>query len=106
MSELDGAREAFVLAILDTDVYRGYVKERDKVKRYPELKAQLDDFRKRNYELQASANIDFQKLDQFEKEYEIFRENPLVADFLAAELAFCRMMQKQYSLVISQLDFE
>ena len=32
-------------------------------------------------------------LEAFEREYANFREEPLVSEFLAAELAFCRMMQ-------------
>ena len=36
----------------------------------------------------------FDEIDRFEKEYEEFRKNPIVSDFLAAELAFCRMYQE------------
>ena len=35
-----------------------------------------------------------------------FRENPLVDDFLRAELAFCRMMQEVYVLLADEVDFE
>ena len=42
----------------------------------------------------------------FEQEYEKFRENPLVDDFLRAELAFCRMMQEVYVLLADEVDFE
>jgi len=106
MSNVEEARKAFVTAILATDEYQEYAKERNKVRQHPDLKAQIDDYRKRNYELQSSASIDFEKLDQFEKEYEIFRENSLVADFLAAELGFCRLMQKLNMLIVAELDFE
>ncbi len=106
MSDMDRARDAFVSAILATEEYQLYVKELDKVKQHPELKAQIDDFRRRNYELQSGTNIDFEKIDRFEKEYETFRENSLVADFLAAELDFCRMMQKLNMQIIERLDFE
>ena len=45
-------------------------------------------------------------LDQFTRENEAFRENPLVSDFLAAELAFCRMMQEIGLYVTDQMKFE
>ena len=48
----------------------------------------------------------FDKLDQFTRENEAFRENPLVSDFLAAELAFCRMMQEIGLYVTDQMHFE
>ncbi len=106
MNELDQAVSDYITAIKNTDTYRNYVRERDKVKQYPELKAQIDDFRKRNYELQSSADTDFHKIDRFERDYEDFRENPLVDDFLAAELAFCRMMQKANMQVTAAIEFE
>ncbi len=106
MSDIESARAAFVSAILDTEEYRTYARECEKIKQYPELKVQIDDYRKQNYELQINIGIDFETLDSFEKEYETFRENPLVADFLAAELGFCRMMQRLNLLITADLHFE
>lgn len=106
MNELDRAVITYIMAIKSTETYRNYVRERDKVRQYPELKTQIDDFRRRNYEMQSSADADFHKIDQFERDYEDFRENPLVDDFLEAELALCRMMQKANMQVTEALEFE
>lgn len=106
MNELDRAVITYIMAIKSTETYRNYARERDKVKQYPELKAQIDDFRRRNYEMQSSADTDSHKIDQFERDYEDFRENPLVDDFLEAELAFCRMMQKANMQVTEAIEFE
>ena len=48
----------------------------------------------------------FHKIEEFEREYEKFRENPIVADFLAAELGFCRMMQSVNIKITEALNFE
>ena len=77
-----------------------------RVKEQPELKRQIDDFRTRNFELQTSKDTNFDKIDQFTRENEAFRENPLVSDFLAAELAFCRMMQEIDVKLAEAMDFE
>lgn len=106
MGELDHAVATYITAIKGTETYQNYVRELNKVKQVPELKAQIDDFRRRNFELQTSADNAFDKIDRFEKEYEDFRENPLVADFLAAELAFCRMMQRANMRVVEAIDFQ
>ena len=45
-------------------------------------------------------------IEAFEKEYRDFRENPLVNDFLAAELAFCRMLQNNNARITDAIDFE
>lgn len=105
MDSLDHATDQFIEAILASEVYRTYRTELEKVQQMPELKQQIDEFRKRNFELQLSADTDFNKLDRFEKEYENFREQPMVADFLAAELDLCRMMQDISMHVTEKLDF-
>ena len=82
------------------------VQIRSLLKENEELKAQIDDFRKRNFEFQQSTDSNFSKLDSFEREYETFRENPMVSDFLAAELAFCRLMQRLNTRITAELRFE
>ncbi len=104
--KMDIATDAFIAAILESEEYQAYRVELEKVKQVPDLKAQIDEFRKRNFELQLSQDVDFDKLNRFEREYENFRDNQLVSDFLAAELAFCRMMQKIDMQVTSRLKFE
>ena len=58
--------------------------------------------------MQSTTQVDelFDKMDAFEREYEKFRENPIVDDFLKAELAFCRLMQELETFVTQELDFE
>ena len=98
------AVEQMVQAIRNTDAYLEYQKQLARVKEQSELKRQIDEFRTRNFELQTSKDTNFDKLDQFTRENEAFRENPLVSDFL--ELAFCRMMQEIGLYVTDQMHFE
>ncbi len=98
--------QAYIDKILESEEYREYALQRDKMKQQPELKAQIDAFRIKNFEMQTSKELVFEKIEAFEREYEGFLENPLVADFLAAELAFCRMMQKHNGKIMEAIDFE
>ena len=82
------AVEQMVQAIRNTDAYLEYQKQLARVKEQSELKRQIDEFRTRNFELQTSKDTNFDKLDQFTRENEAFRENPLVSDFLAASWHF------------------
>ena len=100
------AVEQMVQAIRNTDAYLEYRRQLDRIKEQPELKKQIDDFRTKNFELQTSKDTNFDKIDQFTRENEAFRENPLVYDFLAEELAFCRMMQEIGLYVTDQMKFE
>ena len=77
------------------------IKESQEFKEFDGLKKQIDEFRYRNFKLQNETDADrlFDETDRFEREYEEFRKNPVVSDFLAAELAFCRMYQDVQSVL-------
>lgn len=92
--------------VLNSQIYKEYRIQLEKVKQQPKLKERIDEFRQRNYELQCSPDYAFDKMEQFEREYRGFREDPLVSDFLAAELALCRMMQEINSKLVEAIDFE
>jgi len=103
---MEQSLQAYIEKLLKSKEYQKYVEQRERVKQYPDLKKQIDEFRRRNFEMQSSEDLVFEKIEFFEKEYEDFRDNPLVADFLEAELAFCRMMQRHYGEVMRAIDFE
>lgn len=103
---MEQSLQAYIEKLLKSKEYQKYVEQKERVKQYPDLKKQIDEFRRRNYEMQNSEDLVFEKIEFFEKEYEDFRDNPLVADFLEAELAFCRMMQRHYGEVMRAIDFE
>lgn len=102
------AVDEFVNSIRETETYKKYCEQLQMIKQQPQQYARVNEFRQRNYELQNSAQTDdlFEKIDVFEKEYEKFREDPLVENFLQAELALCRMMQKVDIMITEKLDFE
>ena len=103
---VNDAVSMLISEIKKSAVYIEYKENLSEVNQYPDLKKQIDEFRTRNFELQNSADCAFDKLEQLEKEYEDFRENPLVSDFLAAELAFCRMMQDINNQITEAVQFD
>lgn len=108
MQNLEQTLEQLIAEIKDTDIYKDYRRKRDIIEQYPDLTRQIDEFRKRNFDLQNSDREEdmFDAMDQFEKEYERFRENPLVGDFLDAEVGFCRMMQDIHLRITEEMEFE
>ncbi|GFH95564.1 hypothetical protein IMSAGC003_02114 [Lachnospiraceae bacterium] len=103
---LEQAVEALVGAIKGSDAYGKYLSALAAVKQQPELKQQIDRFRRENYIMQNTGDMAFERIEQFEREYSDFRENPLVSDFLAAELALCRTIQQINFNITEALDFE
>ena len=106
MNEVEEAVDGLINALLNSEVYREYQKRLEEVKQVPDLKSQIDAYRMRIYELQQSPDYAFDKMEQFQREYQTFRENPMVSDFLAAELAFCRMVQDIESRLVERIHFE
>lgn len=108
MDELDKVIDDFVEAIKNTNEYREYEEEKEKMHRLPELKAQVDDYRLQNFRIQqiTDPNRLIDETENFTKRYEKFREDKRVSDFLAKELAFCRMMQYVNNNIMEALDFE
>lgn len=102
------AKERFVEEIRKSNTFKEYNFQKEKLKKHPALFERVREYRQKNFALQYATQADelFDKTDAFEKEYEKFRENPLVDDFLRAELAFCRMMQEVNGQIIAGLDFE
>lgn len=107
-SDIMIAAKEFAELIQSSDTYQKYFFQREKVKKQPELYEKINEFRQRNFDLQNETDSEelFDRMDAFEKEYEKFRENPLVDDFLRAELAFCRMMQDVNVILTTEIDFE
>lgn len=107
-SEIREAARKFAEIIMASDTYKEYLYQREKIKKQPELYDKVNKFRQRNFELQNETDGEdlFERMDAFDKEYEKFRENPLVDDFLRAEVDFCRLMQDINLLIAEEIDFE
>lgn len=108
MTKVQQAVEDLLSVIKQTEEYTEYRCQLEKLKLQPELHRQVDAFRSENFELQSLTPEDqlLQKTEQFEEKYRVLRENPLVMDFLEAELAFCRMMQETHLKITEGLQFE
>ncbi len=103
---MEQALNAYIQAILKSPEYREYAEILDKVKLYPDLKAQIDEYRTRNFQMQKDGSAAFEKLEAFEREYGEFVDIPMVSEFLDAELAFCRMMQHNNHVIMDAIHFE
>lgn len=110
MTEKDVMEAARQLAgiIRETDIYQEYLRCREILKKQPELYAQVNEYRRKNFDIQNESEGSelFDRMEAFEREYREFRENPLVDDFLRAELALCRMLQEMNVLLTVEIDFE
>ena len=108
MSQIEDAMDGLMTAIRNSEEFIRYQAIKEKVHGFPKLESQITEFRKKNYLLQNSdGNVDlYDATDKMEQEYREFRKIPLVAEYLAAENAICRVVQKINWTLIEELDFE
>ena len=68
--------EKLTAALKESDSYQKYEEVREEIAQNPELKQQLDEFRKRNYLMQAEEIPEdlFQEEEKMSREYKEFRE--------------------------------
>lgn len=109
MNRVDECIGNLVEALKESEEYRNYLEMLGRLQQDPEKKKQVDEFRKRNYLLQNSRDpqIDlFMEIDHLQKESAPLRAQPDVSEFLAAEIALCRMVQHINYRLMQEIDFD
>ena len=101
--ELKTSIEELKQSLLESEAFLRYQKVRAEVHNYPEK-----EYRRKNYFLQNSKEqLDlFTEEDRLEQEYADVYKDPLLGEYLAAEVAVCRIIQQVNKELIGCLDFE
>ncbi len=100
--------EKLIAALKESDSYQRYEEVREVIAQNPELKRQLDEFRKRNYLIQAGETPEdlFLEEEKLNREYKEFRENELIESYLECELDICRSIQRIIQKVVVSIDMD
>jgi len=105
---IEQVAQQFANDIKNTGAYKEYRECLNIIKQDAELYEKTNEYRLKNFELQTMEHTHelLDKIDWLEQEYEAIINNPIVSDFLRAEIAFCRMMQEINNCITTILDFE
>lgn len=95
-------------SLLESAEYQKYVSAQAAVKAEPELYRAMNDYRRRNRQIQMYASDDtiFDETNRVLYDFEVVLKNELVAEFLAAEQKLVRMLQQVYVNLGSNLEFD
>ena len=98
----------FAQEVKQSEAYQEYARQLARIKEEPELYEKVNEFRKRNFDIQNNEAPErlMERLEELDREYAWLREKAEVDEFLNAELKFCRMMQEIDALIIRELDFQ
>ncbi len=108
MENIKRCTAALIDAILESDEYTRFCELRDQVREQPELRAQINSFRQHVFEVQNSREpLDmYGEQERLYRNFEEFRKNPLVNDFLEAELRVCRILQRITTDIAAAIDLD
>lgn len=100
--------EDFTRVVCETPIYTNFIEKKATLKEDEELWNRVGEYRKRKFDMQALLSGDemFNRTEAFNKEYEDLLSDKRVSEFLDAELAVCRLLQKISTSLIMALDFE
>lgn len=101
--------DSLIDAIKAGETYQRYMRCEEKLREEPELRERIDRFRKEVFLLNNSEESSedlFEKIDQFEREHRDFRKNPLVNEYLEAELDICKLLQKVSNRIQNGVDIQ
>jgi cell fate (sporulation/competence/biofilm development) regulator YlbF (YheA/YmcA/DUF963 family) len=108
MENIKACTEALIKAMLESEEYIRFCNLRDQVRKDPQLHEQITAFRSQVFQVQNSKDsLDmYAEQERLSREFEEFRKNPLVHDFLEAELHVCRILQKITAEIADKVDLD
>lgn len=108
MDKVECLKQELIGAIKDSDSYKEYCKLGTYITANQELKAKVDELRRRNFECRYSDEVTdaLEQTLRLGEEFKEVRDARYVERFLAAEMAVCRMVQDICLDVVGAIDFD
>ncbi len=108
MPTIKDGLDDFIRVFGESEEFKRYQAAHLAVKQYPDKYKKLQEFRKKNYLMQNSKeSVDlFAESERLMKEYEDLYYDPVVREFMDAEVAVCRIVQIVNREMITCMDLE
>ena len=108
MERIDELKEEIKEAILTSDEYKEYKKLDNYIKTKPDLKRAVDEFRRENFRLQYSDDVEdvLSATGDLNRRFEDVRQQTMVNRYLTAEMCLCRMVQDVCLSIVEAIDFD
>lgn len=108
MERIELCTDVLVEALQESEEYQRFCAIRDQVSKDSQLRQRINDFRRHIFEVQnAKESPDlYGEMERIGREYEEFRRNPAVAEFLQAELRVCRILQQVMKRITESVDLD
>ncbi len=98
--------EELIQALEQSEDFIRYRNLENQLKEMPELRQKINEYRRKVYEMQTSGRDLYDETDYVLNEYSPLLRNEIAADYLDAESAVCRMVQRVISAINREVHVE
>lgn len=108
MNQVEERASLLAQAIGDSEEYQNYLKVKKEVEQNDILCHKIDQFREKNFVLHSTLEGEelYNAMENFEREHAALRKDPLVNEYLTAELTIIRMVQQVEKTILDAVDLE
>jgi len=110
--EIDSIKQLtkeFILKIKESKIYQDFLECQANLNAEPDLKVQVDEFRRQYFEIQVTHKYgiydNFEQLLNLKNENELLLSNPIVKEYLDAELKLTKLISTIYNQIANEIDF-
>ncbi len=100
----------FVKSIKQEKVYKDYKNYKSIISKNPKLKDKLDEYMKNRFNLQADIAYgtynSYENLLNLQRQYDDFLDEPLIQNYLKAELGLSKMLDDIFGIISENIDFD
>ncbi len=105
--EIRRALEQFLEALQESQAFKDYKYQQQRIKRVPGMAERINEYRSKRFEFQKYTGEDlFEKVDEFQREYQSLKEEPIAREYLEAELEICRLVQEINTAIDELVDID
>lgn len=110
MNDLLNETKMFVEKIKQSDIYKDYIESKKNLELKENLNAQVDDFRRRSFEIQLDHNYGYyncyEQLVNLKNTHDELLSNPLVKEFMDNELKLTKMLSDILNVFAEEINFD
>lgn len=106
MGRVEEQTSQLIEAIRQSREYMQYQSSYDQIEEDEELKKQLNQFRRRQFQIQLLEGDPVSSAQALEEEFKEMLARPLVKNFLLAEQHYCKMVRNMNDQLAESLDFD
>ncbi|MGO5315392.1 YlbF family regulator [Bilifractor sp. LCP21S3_A7] len=106
MDSVKEKAEELIQALEQSEDFIRYRNLENQLKEMPELRQKINEYRRKVYDMQTSGRDLYDETDYVLNEYSPLLRNEIAADYLDAESAVCRMVQRVINAINREVHVE